>query len=158
MRRVTSWSAAIAAGLLLVTPALAEVEPAQLIEERQEFMEGLGDNLKVIRDFVKEGIGTTGDVAEAARKIGEQADEIPTLFPEGTGMHEVDIETGARPEIWEDPEDFAAKAESLREAALNFAEEAEQHGDDRASIGRGLATLGRDGCGACHQVYREDLD
>lgn len=158
MRRVTSWSAAIAAGLLLVTPALAEVEPAQLIEERQEFMEGLGDNLKVIRDFVKEGIGTAGDVAEAARKIGEQADEIPTLFPEGTGMHEVDIETGARPEIWEDPEDFAAKAESLREAALNFAEEAEQHGDDRASIGRGLATLGRDGCGACHQVYREDLD
>lgn len=158
MGRVTSLSAVVAAGLLLVTPALAQADPAEVIDERQEFMKGLGNNLRIVRDFVQQGEGTAQDVAEAARKIGERAGEIPTLFPEGTGMHEVELETGARPEIWEDPEDFAAKAESLRQAALNFAQEAEENGDDRATIGRGLATLGRDGCGACHQVYREDLD
>ncbi|HLS69017.1 MAG TPA: cytochrome c, partial [Kiloniellales bacterium] len=133
-------------------------EPAEVIDERQEFMKGLGNELRTIRNHVQEGEGTTADVAQAAREIGERAEKIPTLFPEGSGMDEVAIETGARPEIWEDPEDFAAKARNLREAALSFAEAVEQDGVDRAAIGRGLATLGRDGCGACHQVYREDLD
>ncbi|HLW26293.1 MAG TPA: cytochrome c [Kiloniellales bacterium] len=158
MRPIGSLSVAAAVGFLLLTPALAEADPAALIQERQEFMKELGSNLKAIRDYVQQGTGSPEEVAEAARHIGERADEIPDLFPEGTGMNEVDIETGARPEIWEDPEDFAAKAASLREAALNFADQAEQNGDDRATMGRGLATLGRDGCGACHQVYREDLD
>lgn len=156
MSRTLLCSLATAATLVFVAqPGLAD--PAQTIEERQQFMKDLGGQLGVAKKFVEEGEGTSDDVAAAARSIAERAERIPSLFPEGTGMDEVEIETGARPEIWEDPEDFAAKAEALREAALVFAESA-ANGADRAEVGAGMATLGREGCGACHRVYREDLD
>lgn len=151
-------AAAAAVALLFSVPAAVQADPAEQIEERQDFMKGLAKELRGIRNFVQEAEGAPEDVVEAARRIGEKAEEIPSLFPAGTGMHEVELKTGARPEIWEDPEDFAAKAANLRELALNFAEEVEKLGDDRTAIGRGLASLGRDGCGACHQVFREDLD
>lgn len=157
MRRTKSLFTLLAAGLLIAAPLAAQADPAEIIDERQEFMKGLGQQLGVARSYVQDGEGTAADVAEAARTIAERAGEIVALFPEGTGMHEVDIETGARPEIWEDPDDFAAKAEGLSEAATSFAELAEST-EDPAEIGAGMAALGRDGCGACHRTYREELD
>jgi len=165
---VVALAAAAAIGWLLLRPApespvVAEAartvteEVAQTIEERRDFMKGLGEQLAVARAYVQEGVGNSGDVAEAARAIAERAERITGLFPEGTGMHEVEVETGARPAIWEDPDDFAAKAEALQEAALAFAGLAD--GDPgREAVGGGMATFGQEGCGACHRVYREDIN
>lgn len=135
----------------------ALADAARTIEERRDFMKGLGEQLAVARNYAQEGAGSSADVAEAARTMAERAERIPGFFPEGTGMHEVEIETGARPAIWEDPDDFGAKATALREAALAFADLAD--GDPgREAVGAGMATFGQQGCGACHRVYREDIN
>jgi len=161
MHRTTPLLAAAAAlAWLLAGPGLtgaALADPAETIEERRDFMKGLGEQLRVARAYVQEGVGSSADVAAAARTIAERSERIPGLFPEGTGMHEVEIETGARPAIWEDPDDFAAKAQDLREAALAFADLAD--GDPgREAVGAGMGTFGQQGCGGCHRVYREDLN
>jgi len=150
--------AAVVATVLVAAPFALQAEPAALIQERQDFMKKLGGEMKVIGDYLKKGEGTVEDVEAAARRIAERAEDIPALFPDGTAMHEVDVETGARPEIWEDFADFTAKAEKTSASALAFAEEIAEKGEDRAAIASGFASLGREGCGACHKVYREDLD
>ena len=70
MGRVTSLSAAAAAGFLLVMPLVimpveAQADPGEVIDERQEYMKGLGSNLRVIRDYVQQGTGSAEDVAHA---------------------------------------------------------------------------------------------
>lgn len=146
---------AVAAAGAVVLPVLAST-PAATIKERQETMKGLGDHMKAIKAFAMEGQGSAEDVARRAAEVQSVAQKIPSLFPEGTGMDEVkDPETGAKPEIWLDWENFEKAAATLEEKAEML--QAAASNSDRAAIAGAFQDMGKNGCGNCHETFRQKL-
>jgi cytochrome c556 len=122
-----------------------------LMERRHENFEEIGDAMKVISRELKDESPDLPRVRTAAAKINELAPQVPSWFPPGTGP---DIgKTEAKAEIWQKPEDFAAKARAFRDAAAAFNTAAQ--GSDAAAIRSALGGLGKS-CKACHDPYREE--
>ena len=91
------------------------------------------------------------DVVKAAlQTIAENA----KAFPEHFGPNSDKTDPEVNPKIWDNFDDFKAKAAKLS----NNAEVAlAQLPADQAGVGATLKTLGSD-CGACHQAYRIKKD
>ncbi len=150
--------AATALGLLLATSVVAEEGPtpeqraATATENRQAVFKLLGVNIGPIVGMAR---GAPFDAAIAERnatRIAALAPMIPELFA-AMDTREFTLDTEALPVIWENPDDFAAKAAALEEAATAFATTA-AGGDQAATLG-GLRDLGG-ACGNCHDSYRVD--
>jgi cytochrome c556 len=84
-----------------------------------------------------------------AEGIALWAAAIPGLFPAGSGGED----SRARPEIWDDPADFARKATDLRAAATRLLELA-RAGDRPGFAAQAPAVEAA--CAACHSAYRAD--
>ena len=129
-----------------------EQQAATATENRQAVFKLLGVNIGPIIGMAR---GAPFDAAAAERnatRMATLAPMIPELFA-AMDTREFDVETQALPVIWENPEDFAAKAAALEEAATAFAATA-AGGDQAATLG-GLQNLGGT-CGNCHDSYRVD--
>ncbi len=125
MRKVTSFVVgALVLGAVVVTasgPAMA-AEGKAAIEMRVKFMkkEMLGP-FKVLKNFAKEGKGTTANVAAQAAKLNAAAMKIPGLFPKGTSRGDFDAKTTrALPKIWQDWKGFEAAAKVLATEAAKL--------------------------------------
>ncbi|HVO01440.1 MAG TPA: cytochrome c [Candidatus Cybelea sp.] len=117
-----------------------------VLKQRQDAMKGNGEALKTIDGIIKAN-GNPGDVAAPANKIADTAAQIPSLFPAGTDQGD----TGANKEIWQNFDDFKAKAANLQEQAKMLAA-AGQAGDlatVRAQFDKVIAA-----CTDCHKPYR----
>ena len=122
----------------------------QLMHERHENYEKIGDAMKAVTRELRGGQPDLNAVRQGAEIIVTLAPQIPGWFPAGTGP---DIgETEALAEIWQRPEDFSAKAQALEEQANAFRAAAE--GTDLAAIRAAHAELGKS-CKACHDLYRQ---
>ena len=55
--------------------------------------------------------------------------------------------------IWEKWSEFEQAAQKFEEESAKFAEVAQ--GGDMAAIGPALGAFGKQGCGACHETFRE---
>ncbi|HEX8256657.1 MAG TPA: cytochrome c [Allosphingosinicella sp.] len=130
---------------------LQKEQALALMEERHENYEKIGDAMKGISRELKGDKPNLGEVRSGAATIAQLAPQVPSWFPAGTGP---DVgKTEARAEIWQKPEDFAAKAQAFREAALAFNTAAQ--GSDLGSIRSAHANLGKS-CKGCHDLYREE--
>lgn len=151
--------AATALSLLLTTSVAAEEEgptpeqqAAAATETRQAVFKLLAFNIGPIVGMAR---GAPFDAAVAERnatRIAALAPMIPDLFA-AMDTRGFDVETEALPVIWENPDDFAAKATALQEAATTFA--ATAAGGDQAETLGGLRNLGG-ACGNCHDSFRVD--
>ena len=157
MQRI-SIIAATALSLALATSISAEEGPtpeqqaATATENRQAVFKLLGVNIGPIVGMAR---GAPFDAAVAERnatRMAALAPMIPELFA-AMDTRSFDVDTEALPAIWENPDDFAAKAAALQEAATAFAATA-AGGDQAATLG-GLRNLGGT-CGNCHDSYRVD--
>jgi cytochrome c556 len=129
---------------------LQKEQALALMEQRHENYEKIGDAMKGISRELKGENPDLARVRTEAATIAQLAPQVPSWFPAGTGQ---DVgKTDARDEIWQKPEDFAAKARGFREAAAAFNTAAQ--GSDLASIRSAHANLGKS-CKACHDLYRE---
>lgn len=131
-------------------------DPAAIIKQRQDAMKEMGGHMKAINAFVESGTGSAADVAMRAGAIQEMSAKITELFPEGTSINDGVGKTGAKPEIWSDAEGFKSAAMKLGELAGGL--ETAADGGDSAAIGEQFAMLGKNGCGGCHQTFRQKLD
>ena len=130
---------------------LEKEQALALMKQRHENYEKIGDEMKAISRELKGDSPDLARVRTGAATIAELAPQIPSWFPAGTGP---DVgKTDARAEIWQKPEDFAAKAKAFREAAASF--NAAAQGSDLAAIRSAHADLGKS-CKACHDLYRAD--
>ncbi|MFN3387904.1 MAG: c-type cytochrome [Allosphingosinicella sp.] len=130
---------------------LEKEQALALMKERHENYEKIGDAMKSISRELRGDAPDLARVRSGAATIAELAPQVPDWFPAGTGP---DVgKTEARAEIWQKPEDFAAKAQGFREAALAFNTAAQ--GSDLAAIRATHADLGKS-CKACHDSYREE--
>ena len=120
------------------------------IAARQEAMKGFGKAMGTFKAvFVDKTGGSLADVSAGAKEIAAKAKDIPSWFPEGTGTGKTD----AQPAIWEKPADFAAAAKNMGELAAKLAAAADS--GDAAAATAAFGTLGKDGCGGCHQTFRK---
>lgn len=129
---------------------LSREQALQLMHERHENMESLGDETKKINRQLKSSSPDVGAIRQSAARILQLAPELVSWFPEGTGP-----ETGkthAKPEIWQRPQDFATKANDFVRAAEDF--DSAARSGDLGQVQASFAALGKS-CKACHDPYRE---
>jgi len=132
---------------------LADLSPADAIAERQKLMKGQGAEAKAINDFLESGTGTADDVAKNAASIKASAAKIPDLFPAGSSIDDNVAKTAAKKEIWANFDDFKAHAAKLGDLA--GALEAAAATGDKDKIAAAFGSMGKEGCGGCHQLYRQ---
>lgn len=124
-------------------------EALKIMHERGEGMEDMGKATKAIGRELKSDKPDLEAIRESAKKVTDFAPHAASLFPPGTGP---DVgKTGAKPEIWQSPQDFTAKAGDFQKAAQAFGAAAQ--GSDLNAIKSAFANLGNT-CKACHDKYR----
>lgn len=131
-------------------------DSAEVLKKRQDFMKEYGGYMKSINEFLEKGTGTADDVKAKAAEIKDHSEQIVALFPAGTGMDDGVGKTGAKKEIWDKADDFKAAADHVGELAGKL--EAAAAGGDKQQIADAFGDLGKNGCGGCHQTFRQKLD
>lgn len=128
------------------------VEASNAITERRDAMKANGAAIKAISEIVKAN-GPVADLAPHAAKINEVAQKAPTLFPAGSDQPQGKDpgQTMAKPEIWQNPDDFAMKIKAFQDEAAMF--NMAVAGGDMAAVTAELDKLGG-ACGGCHKVYQ----
>ena len=128
------------------------VQALDPITERRDAMKGNGAAAKAINEILQSG-GSAADIAPHAAKINDVAMKVATLFPAGSDKPQGKDpgQTMAKAEIWQNPDDFAAKLKAFGDEAamLNTA----VAGGDMAAISAEFEKVGGT-CGGCHKVYR----
>jgi cytochrome c556 len=124
----------------------------QVIEKRQDAMKAQGRATAAIKNYTED----KADLA-AARAAGAELakiiPQIPTLFPQKTGMAEFPGKSYAKPDIWAQWDKFVA-AVNVANVKANELNAALTSGD-KAAITAAFAAMGKDGCSGCHTPFRE---
>ena len=130
-------------------PAASGEQAKTLMHDRHEGMEDVGDAFKVVNRELKAGSPNVSAIQAAAASIAANAEKSGSWFPPGTGP---DVgKTRAKAEIWQKPEDFAAKDAAFLKAAQAFKAAADS--GDVTAIKTQAGELGK-ACKACHDPYR----
>ena len=145
-----------AAGTNAAAPLGAPVsgeEAKRIMNARHEGMEEIGDAMKPLTAALKSDSPDLAIVRTHAATMARLAPEVSGWFPPGTGPDAG--KTDAKAEIWQKPEDFAAKTRDFQQAAQAFNTAAQ--GNDVAAIKAAHGNLGKS-CKACHDPYRAKDD
>jgi len=130
-------------------PAISGEQAKTLMHDRHEGMEDIGDAFKAVNRELKGDSPDLAAIREAAAGIAAGAGKSSGWFPPGTGP---DVgKTRAKAEIWQKPEDFAAKDKVFEQAAIAF--KAAADAGDLNAIKAQAGELGK-ACKACHDPYR----
>jgi len=145
--------AVLAIGAATSTGVLA-VDKEQVIKDRQALMKAQGADMGAVKGYLDD----KADLAKAttaATDLIETMRKIPDVFPPGTEGPDPDGKYAPKPEVWSDWKGFlaqrdigAGKAEALLAAVK---------GGDKTNIQTAFADLGKNGCGACHGKFREEI-
>ena len=146
---VASLTLVAAAGA--IAAPLSKKAALKIMHERHEGMEAVGTTNKILRRELEADTPNLRAVRSAATSMAGLAANSSKWFPKGSGP---DMgETGAKPEIWQHPGDFAAKQREFQAAARALDRAA--GAGNIATIKANLAALGKT-CKACHDLYREE--
>jgi cytochrome c556 len=145
-------AAILAAAATAATVKVTGVAAAHVMHERHEGMETIGKNFKALHREFDSASPFAPAVRSGASQIAALSTRASGWFPAGTGP-EVG-KTGAKPEIWQNPQDFNAKLSAFQKAALAFQTAAS--GNDMNSAKARYSDLGGT-CKACHDKYRTEM-
>jgi Cytochrome c556 len=115
---------------------------------RQEMMKKVGGAVGALSKVVKGE--TPYDSAAVLAQLQAISDTMATFADQFPAGSETGMDSEAAPAIWENPEDFRAKADKLKadaDAAIAAAPA------DAAALGALFGPIAQN-CGACHQTYR----
>ncbi len=142
---------AAAAGFMLSAVALAAVKPETAIHYRQGIYHAMGWNFGPMNAMVRgKQPWDQADFSKRAQRIAFYSQQLLEGFPPGS---DTGAETDARPEIWQNFDDFTAKMHNFQDAAANLAKVAQ--GGDPAASKQAFADTAK-ACKACHEKYRKD--
>jgi cytochrome c556 len=144
-------SIALASAVLAAKP-LTKAQALSVMHERHEGMEDVGKQNKVLRRELTASAPDLVAVRGAAATIAKHSSEATHWFPAGTGP---DLgKTGAKPEIWQKPQDFGVKLHNFQVAARAL--DAAARAGDLDAIKARYTDIGGT-CKACHDSYRMDM-
>ena len=146
---------ATTSGPILASLTAAPLDKAaalKVMHERHEGMEQVGKTTKNLKRSIESEPADMAAVKSGAAAMNKLAQAASGWFAAGTGPELG--KTGAKPEIWQKPQDFSAKLKTFQAKAAAF-NAAAQRGDP-ASVKTAFADLGKT-CKACHDTYRKDM-
>jgi cytochrome c556 len=138
-------------------PAALPLDPVsgeaakKLMHDRHENYEKIGKAMKQVSLELKRDAPDLAKVREGAAVMASFGPQMASWFPKGSGPEAG--KTEAKAEIWQKPEDFAAKVQGYNQAVTAF--QAAAAGSDLAAIRAAHGNLGKS-CKACHDPYREE--
>src|SRR3954471_1033313 len=143
---------ATAAASLVTATHVSGDRAKTIMHQRHEGMKAIGKSHKAIRDQLQKNAPDVGIIDWNAAKIADLSQQASGWFPAGSGP-EVG-KTGAKAEIWQNPQDFAAKLAAFQKAVKAL--KASTSGNDLAAIRGRVEAMGQT-CKACHSKYRMDM-
>jgi len=148
----------LAAALICALAAISGAAPAQdketVAKNREALMKGQGKDVGSIKAYI-DGKGDQAQAEAGAVGLTQSTRKIPDAFPPGSGGPSPDGKFAAKPAIWSDWNKFLdAQKNAVSKADVLLA--AVKSGD-KASIQTAFGDLGKNGCGACHETFREKL-
>lgn len=135
------------------TGALA-VDKDQVIKDRQALMKQQGGDMGAVKGFLDD----KNDLAAATAKATDLVDaikKIPSVFPPDTGGPNPEGKYTTKPEIWSDAKGFSAAVDTASEKATALL--AAVKGGDKTAIQTAFSDMGKNGCGGCHEKFREEI-
>jgi cytochrome c556 len=143
---------AATAAASVVSAKVSGADAARVMHERHEGMETIGKTTKALKRELDSASPNVAALRAGAAQIADLSRKASGWFPAGTGP---DVgKTGAKPEIWQNPPDFAAKLHNFQVAAKAF--NAAGMSGDVGAIKARFADLGG-ACKACHDKYRTEM-
>jgi cytochrome c556 len=135
------------AALAAVVMLTAGVAAANVIEQRQKLMEGVGDATKPVGGMLKGSAKFDLAKVQATLKTYEAAaKKMPELFPENS---KTGNKTTAAPKIWEDMNGFKAAFDKFGKDSAAALETIKDEASFKATFPGVLKN-----CGSCHEQYR----
>jgi cytochrome c556 len=140
----------------VVTPvsmdAVGADQAKTVMHERHEGMEAIGKATKAIKRELDASSPDLAAVHADAAKIADLSQKASGWFHAGTGP---DVgKTGAKPDIWQNSQDFTAKLGDFQKAAAAF--ETASAGTNVDAVKSSFGDLGKS-CKACHDKYRAEM-
>ncbi|MGN6057580.1 MAG: c-type cytochrome [Sphingomicrobium sp.] len=150
---ISNESRATSNGMAMLAAGPVSGEQARAImHERHEGMETIGKTNKAIKRELDSASPNMTALRAGAAQIADLSRKASGWFPAGTGP---DVgKTGAKPEIWQNPQDFASKLHNFQAAAATF-NQAAMSGELNL-IKAKWGELGQ-ACKACHDKYRSEM-
>jgi cytochrome c556 len=151
--KLLTLGAALAIAAIGTTGALA-VDKDQVIKDRQALMKEQGGDMGAVKGFLDD----KNDLATATAKATDLVDaikKIPSVFPPDTGGPNPDGKYSTKPEIWSDAKGFSAAVDLATDKATALLTAVK--GGDKAAIQTAFSDLGKNGCGGCHEKFREEI-
>lgn len=131
-----------------------DLDPEPIIEGRQAGLRDIGAAFKAINDELKASAPVLATIRQNAKQIEDLASQQKFWFPAGTGP-DSDIDTQAKPEIWQFAAEFKARQQAFSQEASKLTQLAA--GSDIAAIRAQWRELGKT-CKSCHEKFREKDD
>ena len=134
--------------------ALAQ-DKETVIKNREALMKGQGKDLGSVKAYT-EGKADLAQAEAGAASLAQSTKKIPEVFPPGTGATSTDGKYATKPAIWTDWNKFldAQKTATGKAEALLVAVKS----GDKTKIEAAFGDLGKNGCGGCHETFREKLN
>lgn len=134
--------------------AHAQMDGEEVIKARQAGLRDMGGAYKNMRDELRKSKPLLSLLQQSASQLEDLALQQKFWFPPGSGPH-VDLETDAKADIWERPDEFAQAIENLLSEAATMVQVTK--GSDLKPVRKQLTVLGKS-CKACHDSFREEED
>lgn len=135
----------VAAGC--ATQSASKMGSGDVVADRQRLMKSVGANWGDIQAKAK--AGSIESVAVNAEVLALYSQEIPTLFPAGSGTEK----SKAKPEIWQKWPEFEAAAKNLGMQAEKLRDAARAKNEQLTQDL--VKDFGRQACGTCHTPFRQ---
>jgi cytochrome c556 len=135
----------VAAGC--ATQSASKMGSGDVVADRQRLMKSVGANWGDIQAKAK--AGNIEGVAVNAEVLALYSQEIPTLFPAGSGTEK----SKAKPEIWQKWPEFEAAAKNLGVQAEKLRDAARAKNEQLTQDL--VKDFGRQACGTCHTPFRQ---
>lgn len=136
------------------TVAAPAFDAAAVVKHRQTVMKGHAADLKAVKAYL-EGTASQAVAEEKATALARSIrNELPKLFPAGSGAAEVPA-SHAKPNIWSEPKRFAAALRTAADDADALA--AAVKTGDKQRIAAAFGAMGK-GCGGCHRDFKARAD
>ena len=134
--------------------ALAQ-DKETVIKNREALMKGQGKDLGSVKAYT-EGKADLAQAEVGATGLTQSTKKIPEVFPPGTGATSTDGKYATKPAIWTDWNKFleAQKTANDKAEVLLVAVKS----GDKTKIEAAFGDLGKNGCGGCHETFREKLN
>ena len=122
------------------------------VKHRQAIMKAIGGHMTAMASIIKGEGGEMQDFKVHAAAMEDLSRIAGGVFPKGSDKM-ASADTRAKMDIWEKPDEFKEVVMAFQERAkaLNAA----AMSGDKGQMGEALGALGKDGCKACHDEFRE---